>query len=105
MITEIGFDKLSQTIYSSTLVGTFRQMKSYGLHTGVTSALADLVADPGNVLGLPSVVMPVGDDGICRFDEGSLEIPDRRLSHVAEASLAPAGVDGGDEASIAGELA
>jgi len=71
---------------------------------GVAFALGDLVIDLADVRDLPCGVMPVTDDDIGRFDEGPLHILIGRLAHVAEAGLAPAAVDGGDEAGVAGEL-
>ena len=71
---------------------------------GMALSLTDLVVDLADVLGLPGWVVPVADNDIGGFDESPLEVLVGGLAHVSEAGLAAAGVDGGDEAGLAGEL-
>ena len=70
----------------------------------VDLALRDLVVDRAHVFGLPSGAMPVADDDVGRPDGGPLEVPIGGFAHVAEAGLAAGGVDGWDEAAVAGQL-
>jgi len=72
---------------------------------GVAFAPTHLVVDLADVLGLPGGVLTVADDDFGRFDEGPLQVLIGGFAHVAEAGLPAAGVDGGDEAGVAGQLA
>jgi hypothetical protein len=86
--------------------GSLRQVASDGADgDGVAFALAYLVVDVADILGLPGGVVAVADDDIGGFDESPLQVLIGGLAHVTEAGLAAAGVDGGDEAGVAGELA
>jgi len=85
---------------------SFGQMASHSADgDGVALALTDLIVDPADVPGFPGGVVPMADDDIGRLDEGPLEVLVGGLAHVAEASSAAAGVDGGDDSGVAGQSA
>jgi hypothetical protein len=69
---------------------------------GVPLAPRDLVVDLADVLGFPSRVMPMAHHHVGGFDECPLKVLVARLAHVTETGLTAAGVDGGDEAGVAG---
>ena len=85
--------------------GSLREMAGDGADGhGMALALADAVVDLADVLRLPGGVVPVADDDVGSFDESPLEILIAGLPQVPEAGLTTAGMDGGDDAGIAGEL-
>jgi hypothetical protein len=68
-------------------------------------AVGDLVVDVADVLALPGGMVMVADDDVGGLHERPFQILVGRLPHVAEAGLSAAGVDGGHDTGVAGELA
>jgi hypothetical protein len=66
--------------------------------------MAGALKQGDDVLRAPAGVVLLADDDVGGFDEGPLEVLVGGLAHVSEAGLAAAGVDGGHEAGVTGEL-